>query len=150
MDIKAAANCLVRKYHTRNPFYIAEGMNFVIIFAPLVEMRGFQQCVKKRRFIYINSDLDEQQQILVSAHELGHHILHRNMNRIFMDHNTGIVTQKYENEANQFSVGLIYDDDELQPFLIYGIPSAANYMGVSYELAEYRMREVVPEFINYD
>ena len=94
MDIKAAANCLVRKYHTRNPFYIAEGMNFVIIFAPLVEMRGFQQCVKKRRFIYINSDLDEQQQILVSAHELGHHILHRNMNRIFMDHNTGIVTQK--------------------------------------------------------
>ena len=42
---------------------------------------------------------------------------HRGLNRIFMDTRTFIVTGRYETEANQFSVDLIYSDEELQPFL---------------------------------
>lgn len=62
-----------------------------------------------------------------------------------MDHSTEIVTQKFENEANRFAVCLLYSDDDLQPFLSHSIEKAAEYMGVNYALAEYRMEQVVPE-----
>lgn len=145
MGIKTKADGLAGKYGTRDPFAISEEMGFIVVLTPLVQMRGFQQCAKRRRFIYINEDLDEQQQRIVCAHELAHHLLHRGLNRIFMDHSTEIVTQKFENEANRFAVCLLYSDDDLQPFLSHSIEKAAEYMGVNYALAEYRMKQVVPE-----
>ena len=144
LNTKAIADGLARKHGTRDPFRIAREMGFIVIFAPLVEMRGFQQRAKRRRLIYINSDLDELQQRLVCAHELAHHLIHKGMNRIFMDRNTDIVTQKYENQANRFAAELIYSDYELQPFLSRGVPAAAKYMGVNYSVAQYRMEEVEP------
>jgi len=150
MDTKAIADGLARKYVTRDPFTIAEEMGFIVIFAPLVDMRGFQQSVKRRRLIYINENLDEQQQCLVCAHELAHHLLHRGMNRIFMDSHTYMVTQRFENEANRFALELIYDDEELQPFLTRSVDQAAAYMGVGYELAQRRMEEVEPMIWNMD
>lgn len=146
MSTRTIAIGLARKHGTRDPFTIVDELGFIVVFAPLVGMRGFQQCAKKRRLIYINDELDEQQQRLVCAHELAHHLLHQGMNRIFMDQSTHIVTQKYENEANRFAVQLLYSDDDLQPYLLRGLECAAAFMGVSYELAEYRMREVVPAY----
>lgn len=150
MSTKTVADGLARKHGTRDPFTIANELGFIVVFAPLVDMRGFQQSVKRRRLIYINDELDEQQQRLVCAHELAHHLLHRGMNRIFMDQSTRIVTQRYENEANRFAVDLLYSDDELQPYLSCGFERAAIYMGISYELAEYRMREVELERLPED
>jgi len=145
MRIKAIADGLAKKYGARDPFAISEEMGFIVVLAPLVQMRGFQQCAKRRRLIYINSDLDERQQRLVCAHELAHHLLHRGMNRIFMDHSTGMVTEKFENEANRFAVCLVYGDEELQPYLSLGFERAAAYMGISRQLAQYRMGRVAPE-----
>lgn len=145
MSTKAIADRLAKKYGTRDPFPIVEELGFIVVFAPLVGMRGFQQNVKRRKLIYINAALDEQQQRLVCAHELAHHLFHRGMNRIFMDQSTHFVTQRYENEANRFAVDLIYCDDELRPYLSMSYECAASYMGVSNELAKYRMREVTPE-----
>ena len=62
-----------------------------------------------------------------------------------MDTHTFFVTGRYETEANQFSVDLIYSDEELRPFLSRSYECAAAYMGVSNELAAYRMRGVIPE-----
>ena len=131
MDGKALAARLSKKYDTRDPFRLADEMGFIIVFAPLVEMRGFQQRIKRQNIIYINDGLDDRQQALVCAHEMGHHFMHRGMNRIFMNRNTQFVTQKYENEANLFSLELIYPDEDLQLFLNRSITDAAAYMGVS-------------------
>lgn len=144
MDARALAARLTAQHNTRDPFRIAEELGFIVVFAPLVDMRGFQQRVKRRNIIYINQELDEQQQRLVCAHELGHHFMHRGMNRIFMDHSTQIVTQKFENEAHCFSMELFYSDDELLPFLPRPISDAAAYMGVSLQMAEWRMSTVEP------
>lgn len=144
MDTRALISRLSQKHGTRDPFRIAEELGFIIVAAPLVDIRGFQQRARRRNFIYINSELDEQQQRLVCAHELGHYFLHRSMNRIFMDHSTQMVTQKFENEAHHFSLELIYSDDELQPFLGRCVADAAAYMGVSEQLARYRMQQVEP------
>lgn len=145
MDTRALADNLSAKHHTRDPFCIAEDLGFIVVFAPLVDMRGFQQRAKRRNIIYINQDLDEHQQRLVCAHELGHYLMHRGLNRIFMDHTTKIVTQKYENEAHRFSLELIYSDEELRPFVERPLADAANYMGVPVQLAEWRMKSVQPE-----
>ena len=101
MDSKALAARLSKKYDTRDPFRLADEMGFIVVFAPLVGMRGFQQRIKRQNIIYINDELDERQQALVCGHEMGHHFMHRGMNRIFMNLNTQFVTQKFENEAHQ-------------------------------------------------
>lgn len=146
MDGKALAARLSKKYDTRDPFRLADEMGFIVVFAPLVEMRGFQQRIKRQNIIYINDGLDDRQQALVCAHEMGHHFMHRGMNRIFMNRNTQFVTQKYENEANLFSLELIYPDADLQLFLNRSITEAAAYMGVSVQLATWRMQTVpIPE-----
>ena len=41
MDIKKKADTLVRKYRTRNPFEIIQGLNVILVFAPLAGVRGF-------------------------------------------------------------------------------------------------------------
>lgn len=135
MDSKALAARLSKKYETRDPFRLADEMGFIVVFAPLIDMRGFQQRVKRQNIIYINDALDERQQALVCGHEMGHHFMHRGMNRIFMNLNTQFVTQKFENEANLFSLELIFADEDLQPFLNRSITDAATFMGVSVQLA---------------
>jgi Zn-dependent peptidase ImmA (M78 family) len=144
MDSKALAARLSKKYETRDPFRLADEMGFIVVFAPLIDMRGFQQRVKRQNIIYINDALDERQQALVCGHEMGHHFMHRGMNRIFMNLNTQFVTQKFENEANLFSLELIFADEDLQPFLNRSITDAATFMGVSVQLATWRMETVPP------
>ena len=56
-----------------------------------------------------------------------------------MDSNTYFQVNRQEAEANRFAVDLLYDDDDLRFFLDYPIQLAADYMGVSVELAEYRL-----------
>ena len=144
MDSKALAARLSKKYDTRDPFRLADEMGFIVVFAPLVGMRGFQQRIKRQNIIYINDELDERQQALVCGHEMGHHFMHRGMNRIFMNLNTQFVTQKFENEANLFSLELIFADEDLQPFLNRSITDATTFMGVSVQLATWRMETVPP------
>ena len=142
MEARVLAAKLAAKYGTRDPFRIAEEMGFIIVFAPLVDMRGFQQRAKRRNIIYINEELDEHQQRLVCAHELGHRLMHRGMNRIFMDHSTQIVTQKFENEAHMFSLELLFPDDVLLDFVSLPISDAAAFMGVPVPLATRRMETI--------
>lgn len=144
MDIKRLAERLVDKHGTRDPFRIAAELGYTIIYTPLVGVRGFYQYLKRCHIIYLGSELDDATARFVCAHELGHSFLHRGLNRIFMDTRTFIITGRYETEANQFAVDLIYSDEELQPYLSRSYERAAAYMGVSNALAEYRMREVVP------
>lgn len=76
---------------------------------PLVHVGGFYQRYKDRDIIYINQGLTEEEQRLYCAHELGHMILHKNINSIFLDtdlHVGGI----YELEANVFAIQLLQDD----------------------------------------
>ena len=144
MDIKCLADKLVERFGTRDPFRITEALGYTTIYTPLVGVRGFYQYLKRCHIIYLDSELDDATARFVCAHELGHSFLHRGLNRIFMDTRTFIITGRYETEANQFAVDLIYSDDELQPYLSRSYERAAAYMGVSNALAEYRMREVVP------
>ena len=110
IDIKARANRLVRFYKTRNPFEMIKGMNVILVYYPLEGVRGFYQYFQRNNIIYIDENLSENEQIMVCAHELGHMILHKNSNALFMDTRTHFVTTKYENEANTFAAELLIPD----------------------------------------
>lgn len=145
MNEKRFAEKLARKYETRDPLRIASELGYIIIYTPLTGIRGFYQHLKRCNIIYLDSGMDERTTRFVCAHELGHSLMHRGLNRIFMETHTFMVASRYENEANRFAVSLIYSDEDLQPFLSCGVDCAAHYMGVSYVLAEYRMSHVVPD-----
>lgn len=143
MDQKQLAEFLVRKFHTRDPFQIAHELDIQIVFVPLHGIRGFYQYVKRCALLYIDSNLSEHEARFVCAHELGHALMHRGYNRIFLDTHAYFKTDRFEIEADQFAVDLLYSDDDLSPLLEYPVQITADYMGVSIALAEYRLKEIV-------
>ena len=116
MDIKLKVLNLIVKYGTKNPFKLAKKLNIEIIIEDLGEVRGLFKKVLKRKFIFINSKLNEFDKILVCAHELGHAILHSSSNYQFLIDNTRILKKsKLEDEANLFASFLIFpNDDEME------------------------------------
>ncbi|BFH10568.1 ImmA/IrrE family metallo-endopeptidase [Paenibacillus alvei] len=61
----------------------------------------------RQRYIVINNRLCEIWQRVVCAHELGHDVLHRGVNRFFTDNSTFFMSSKYERQANVFTVELL-------------------------------------------
>ena len=111
MTIKQKANSLARKYNSRNPLEIIKNLNVILVYYPLKDVRGFYQFFQRNNIIYIGDNLPENEQIVVCAHELGHMLLHKNSNALFMDTRTHFVTTKYENEANTFAAELLIPDE---------------------------------------
>lgn len=144
MDTKRLANSLARKYGTRDPFKIADALGYTIIYTPLVGVRGFYQYLKRCHIIYLDTSLDDNDARFVCAHELGHSLIHRGCNRIFMDTRTFVVTSRYEIEADRFAADLLYDDYDLQMFLEWPLSTAAACLGMSPQLAAYRLSSVQP------
>ena len=113
MDIKLKVLNLIVKYGTKNPFKLAKKLNIEIIIEDLGEVRGLFKKVLKRKFIFINSKLNEFDKILVCAHELGHAILHSSSNYQFLIDNTSLLKRsRLEDEANLFASYLIFPDGE--------------------------------------
>lgn len=143
MDTKALANRLVRRYGTRDPVEVAKSMGYILIDAPLKGVRGYYQYIRRCHIIYLNNELSDPDRRWVCAHELGHSLLHKGLNRIFMDSCTIMVAGRYEWEADRFAADLIFDDNDLRPLIGCPIPCIAKQLGTSYKVAEYRMSTVV-------
>lgn len=114
MDIKLKVLNLIVKYGTKNPFKLAKKLNIEIIIEDLGEVRGLFKKVLKRKFIFINSKLNEFDQTLVCAHELGHAVLHSSSEYQFLIDNTKILRRsKLEDEANLFASWLLFPSDDV-------------------------------------
>lgn len=107
MKIQNLVESIVRKYNTRDPFQILKEKNVILVYAPLVDVKGFYQFFQRNHIIYIDENLTECEKEIVCAHELGHLFLHKSSNAVFMDSRTDFNTNKYEIEANQFAMSLL-------------------------------------------
>lgn len=146
MDKMRLVKKLIRKYGTNNPFELCEYLDFIVVKAPLSGIRGCCQRKQKNTIIYIDSRLPEYVQLFVCAHELYHALCHKDLNRLYMDTYTLMVSSKYEIASNQFAVCLLYpDDSELYELLEMPIERAAAIMGVEISEAEYRLNLVVKQ-----
>lgn len=142
MDTRAEAEMLVDKYETRDPFELAALLGIVVLHEKLGDIFGYYNQFCRVKFLHINNSLNERLELFTTAHELGHAILHADLNTPFLKRNTIYSIDKLEQQANRFAVDLLFEDAELLPFLIRSVTDAAAYMGVSLELAEYRLSTI--------
>lgn len=141
MDIASKANNLARKYDTRNPFEIIKSLNAIVVFHPLESVNGFYQYFQRNNIIYIDERLSDKEKMFVCAHELGHMLLHKKSNAIFMDSRTQLNTSKYEIEADRFAINLLVPDDEIEEHLDFTTSQFSRLFGYSKRLIELRLKD---------
>lgn len=141
MNIKRLVDSLVRKYKSRNPFEIIEHLNVIVVFYPLHGVKGFYQYFQRNNIIYIDDTLSDQEKLFVCAHELGHMLLHKKANAIFMDSRTQLNTTKYENEADRFAMSLLISDDMIETHLDYTTDQLSRLFGYHRKLIELRIKD---------
>lgn len=141
MDIKKRADKLARFYRTRNPFEIIQGMNVILVTYPLEGVRGFYQYFQRNNIIYIDEKLSDIERKFVLAHELGHMILHKKSNAIFMDTRTHFNTNRFEHEADLFAMTLLLSDEMISEYQQNGFSSdqIARITGYHQKLIEIRL-----------
>ena len=140
MNVKRLADSLVRKYNTRNPFEIISNLNAIVVFYPLHGVKGFYQYFQRNNIIYIDETLDDTENSFVCAHELGHMLLHKKANAIFMDSHTQLNTTKYEIEADRFAVDLLIPDETILENGQMTTEQLGRMLGYSKDLIELRLK----------
>ena len=114
--ISTKANQMVRKMDTRNPFEIVKNLGIQIMMTDdLSHLKGMYFVMKRSRFIYINSKLDERTRRIVCAHELGHDQLHRDLarNGALQEFVLYDMSTRPEYEANIFAASILLDEDRM-------------------------------------
>lgn len=139
MNIHSMAQNISRKYHTCDPFKIARNRHIKILYAPLGKVMGFHSYSLRLHVIHLNQELDEPMLQFVCAHELGHTILHPDINTAFMTHRTFFSASKLEREANTFAVELLLPDDIIRENEGCSIYQLARLRGVPEELVVLKM-----------
>lgn len=134
---------LKKKSNTNCPYKLANYLKVNVLKHDLHnEINGYYKYERRNQFIVINENLDEYLQRVVCAHELGHAVLHKNVNTPFMRNNTFLSVSKIEREANQFAAQFLISDDSLEECLkdrmtTYEIASLHN---VPLELVELKCK----------
>lgn len=140
MNIHSLAESIVKKYHTRNPFEIIKEKNVILVYTPLVDVRGFYQYFQRNHLIYIDENLSEHEKKFVCAHELGHMLLHKKANAVYMDTKTCFNTNKYEIEANTFASNLLIPDEVILENCNYTTEQLSRLLGYEQALIELRLK----------
>ncbi len=118
MWIKNIVQDLINKYETNDFAEIAKQMNIHVIEHDLNgEIYGFYRYIRRNKFIFINSKLTEHKKIFTRVHELGHVVLHPDVNTPFMRSNTYFSIDKIEHQANRFAIELLLPDELVQEYL---------------------------------
>ena len=141
MDIRNKVHSLCKKHRTRDPYELADALDVVLVIAPLSRaVRGFYQLSNRIQIIYVNSNLPEEIRRIVLAHELGHAVLHRGINAIFLDHHTFLITDRYELEANRFAADLLISDDDMETYRELTIDQLKLVTGLDEDAIRYRFQ----------
>lgn len=140
-QIPKLVSYLKRKYGTDDPEEIADYLGVTIIRMPLEDVvAGFYKLLKRRKYIFLNSDIDDDVFLrVVLAHELGHAIMHPKENCAFMKSKTLLLTSRIEKQANIFATFLLIDDDMLEEFYGYTEEQFCNCTGYPLELLGLRL-----------
>lgn len=104
------ANKLKDDYGTSDPRELCRCLGVSFLCADLPEkLNGFYMEIAGRRAVAVAARLDTTAARACTAHELGHAVLHRGINTIFLSENTNFVTGRYEREADLFAAALLID-----------------------------------------
>lgn len=132
---------LKKKYKTNNPFDLCDYLGIKIFYEDLGNnVSGFYQCAPRNKIIHINSRLNEFTKYFTCSHELGHAILHSKLNILFLERNTNIVKNRYENEADYFSAELYLNGKNFYDFNDLTLEEMAGELSIPIELLRLKLK----------
>lgn len=109
--IKKIVNHLAMRHGTRDPFRLAKDLGISILYCTLGNTLGYTVTYKRIPVIVLNERVDERLMSFVCAHELGHAVMHKNVNTPWLKRHTFFSIDRYEREANTFAVELLCYDE---------------------------------------
>ena len=134
-DIRRVVANLVRKYGTRDPIVLARSKGIRVFELPLPDnINGMYSNFLYYKAIILNESLDEWMKKIVAAHELGHFLLHKEINHIFLKSNTYYNTSRLECHADKFVAELLFPDELYSEYYDNDI---LHYTAVSEETITY-------------
>ena len=152
------ADRLIEKCGTSDPFEIASmtGIKLKMI-DYFEEVKGAYFVIEKNRYVFLNSNLPDELQRVVLAHELGHDRLHSDAAEGgLIDNRIYDISSNMEYEANLFAAELLIDDDEILSYIFDGgldIEGIANSINAPVDLAGFKidiLKEKGYKFNNVD
>ncbi len=112
--IKNEVNKLVEKYNTRDPFELCSALNIPVAKFDLGPDTNGVYCNEDgKKLIGLNISLEPEEQPITCSHEVGHAVLHPEMNCYFIKNHTFFDTNKIEKAANLFAAHLLIPDEAL-------------------------------------
>lgn len=139
---------ILSKYDESNIYRLCRAMKITVLLSPMGEFagacKGFYLSQSRKQVIMVNSNLPEDLQRIIVAHELGHAVLHRRLTGIktFHDFEMFDETSQFEFEANIFAADLLMPDEDVLALLNDDISffAAANELQVPAELLDFKFR----------
>lgn len=127
---------LIAEYDDADPLSLLRAIGVKIFLLPMEGISGIYKTIHKIPMVFIDNNLSEEQICFVAAHELGHVVLHGELNRFFMDKCTLIRSSIYEQQADLFAVCLLHPspDDVIEDGDSF--ERLSHKLGVSVELAK--------------
>lgn len=142
-NISSFVEKLVAIHGTRDPFIIARAYGIEIMYlSNYKDIKGYYANILENKYIVINSNLDEATQKLVVAHELGHALIHGDIEIGFIREKTFMNTALYERQANEFAAELLIDISDLDLALLEGmnLEQVSKALNVSEDLVSYNTK----------
>lgn len=116
--IFSRAERMVRKFGTRDPFELMDGMKVNVLFSQNYSekgLKGYCTVLNRIKYCVINAKLNPDEQKIVGSHECGHLLLHSEDLRIgtLSDFDIYNAKGRLEREANLFAADFAISDEEV-------------------------------------
>lgn len=110
--IEAFACDLRREYGDVSVFELCENLGILVTEQDLPEsVNGFYVNFGSKYVVILKAGMQFEKKRYVCAHELGHVLLHTDLNSVFLREETGFVLDKLEAEADYFAACLLLDGE---------------------------------------
>lgn len=142
------ANKLIRTHGERNPEKLARHLGIWIESQPFKKQKGVYTIIERQPIIFVKRDMNSIMRSIVVAHELGHHMLHRDelkRRSAFQELNIFDKTNNHmEYEANLFASQLMLPDDEIIEYIYqgYSVSQIAQAMRSNINLVALKISEL--------
>lgn len=146
--ISGEVSRIIKKYKQGDPYRLCQSLKILLLYEPMGNYpeacKGFFLYNSRQPVITINSNLSEELQRIILAHEIGHAVLHRKTSGLKAFHDFALFdeTSLYEYEANIFAADFLMDDDEVLNLLNEDLSffGAARLLNVPAELLDFKFR----------
>ena len=119
--IITVADDIVKEHGTRSAVALASALEITIIEESFHKQKGAYLLIEDLPYIILNNNLTDELRNIVILHEIGHHLLHRDMANAF--HETTLFDMSCHNmeyEANLFAAQIMLPDKETTEYIKQG------------------------------